>query len=356
MWFGLQENPIETTHNPSSLIWINPITAIFFMMTVSELIGTQARTIEPLVGETIMQSLNKILVIIEQGWEDQPALEQAIEIAESTGAELHAFMSVFERSAEIDVRFSGISYEKIKHPILLKAQHWLDQFLQEHCKTLRITNEIVWHKKPHQAIAEVEQRGDCDLIIKSCAAHPGVNKLLFKPGDWHLIHHTKTPLLFVKQFLPLRDNALLLAISPETNSTKRHDLLNQKLLQTGAYIREKCQSELHLAHVPPSTNEMTLILTDNQSFGNYVANLQSAHKEMLASYQQEFSITPDQCHSEEGNIGEVINATANEISASLIVAGSHCREGIEALIVGNAAESILENCESNLLIIKLEKE
>lgn len=303
-----------------------------------------------------MQSLSKVLVIINQGSEEQPALEQAIELAEATDAELHAFMTVFERSAEIDFRFSGIPYEKIKHPILLKAQHWLDHYLQENCKTVKISSEVQWHKKPHQAIAEIEQSNKYDLIIKPCAVHPGVNKLLFKPGDWHLIHHTKTPLLFVKHFLPVKNQPLLLAISPETNSTKRHDALNKKLLQTGEFLRNTCESEVHLAHVPPSTNEMTLILTDNQSFGKYVSNLQAAHKEMLASYQQEFSIDPLQCHSTEGNIGEVINSTAKDISASLIIAGSHCREGIEALLIGNAAESILENCESNLLIIKLEQE
>lgn len=80
--------------------------------------------------------------------------------------------------------------------------------------------------------------------------------------------------------------------------------------------------------------------------------LEVSHREALETIAQRNDIDADRVFLQEGEVSEVINDVANDISAGIIVMGCHGRDGFSGFLLGNSAESVLESVERNILIVK----
>jgi len=59
-----------------------------------------------------------------------------------------------------------------------------------------------------------------------------------------------------------------------------------------------------------------------------------------------------QVHLSEGPADRVINRFAEKIGAGIIVVGTVARSGIAGLFIGNTAESLIENADCDVFVVK----
>jgi nucleotide-binding universal stress UspA family protein len=135
-------------------------------------------------------------------------------------------------------------------------------------------------------------------------------------------------------------------------------------------------AELHLVHVreiaavpvfPASTvaypgiglPEMGLAGGLNLEAASYVAGElpNEKQKSRLDRLQEELnrSGTPAIAHEREGTVVEEILRTAREISANLIVMGTHGHGSVYNLLVGSVTEGILKSAERPVLLVPAPK-
>ncbi|MES2431872.1 MAG: universal stress protein [Bacteroidota bacterium] len=92
-----------------------------------------------------------------------------------------------------------------------------------------------------------------------------------------------------------------------------------------------------------SSTEMTELLSANK--------ITSEAEDFLESSREHLNDNSIKIIVGEGDSADCILKTANNIGASFIVMGSHCRKGLEKLLMGSLAEKVLHNTMIPLFII-----
>jgi nucleotide-binding universal stress UspA family protein len=89
---------------------------------------------------------------------------------------------------------------------------------------------------------------------------------------------------------------------------------------------------------------------------NTVTELQNAAQDYLAKTKQHLGDPMIQSIVKDGDSGDAIIETANEINADVIVMGTHSRRGLDKILMGSVAEKVLRRSSIPLFIIPVKKE
>lgn len=128
-----------------------------------------------------MQTINKLLVVIEPELMESLALKRAKQIAEKIGVPLHLLICDKEN----------------KHSSLL---HVVVAALKTEGFT--VTSECAWHESKHQTIIRTQQDNNCGLVIKQHLPDNPLKKLLLTPEDWKLLRYCPSPCYWPKRRRP----------------------------------------------------------------------------------------------------------------------------------------------------------
>ena len=126
-----------------------------------------------------MDKIKNILTVIDPTKERQNSLERAISLAKRTGAEITAFMSIYDFSYEMTTMLSREEREAMRAAVIKDREVWLDDMINAF-SDITINTKVVWHNRPYESIIEAVLEHDYDLVIKSTHEHD-----TFKIGDFH---------------------------------------------------------------------------------------------------------------------------------------------------------------------------
>lgn len=279
-----------------------------------------------------MQSIHRILVVIEPGGESDPgeslAMRRAGLIANATGASLH--LLICDKTSD-----HGELLTTLKHD--LQAEEF------------NVTAQQQWHESIHQTIVKVQQAEGSDLVIKQHFPDSAIKKALLTPDDWKLLRYCPCPVLMVKTDRPWKGGAILAAVDVG-NPDGEHCALHYSIVQHGFAIAAVAHGELHVIAAHPSP-----MLSAADPVYQLSTTIADKYREQCKTFQTEFNIDDAHLHIAEGPADVLIPFTAHHLQAAVTVIGTVGRTGFSGALIGNTAEVVLDSLESDVLVLKSEE-
>ncbi len=299
-----------------------------------------------------MRKIEKIFVVLEAQQEEQPALIRAAYIAEATGASLHLFMCAYDTAIGIASFLSGkqksIFVQTIVDGSRVMVQRLSDP-LQE--KGIDVTTETVWDRHPSDAIIKAAREGEYDLLMKY-ARHRTRADVMFNHIDWKLMRYSPCPVMLVKTGQWDDVGQVLAAIDAAPESTL-HDSLYKAILERASYLAKQLDFDLHLVSAYPAPPVFVPLSKASESLLNYRSKMSRMVETNLNKLGEEYGVIGEHQHAIEGPVDWAIPKVSKDLVAEFVVMGNVSRDSVTGLSIGNTAESILDQLNTNVLMVRV---
>jgi universal stress protein E len=309
-----------------------------------------------------MPPFTHILCLVDSASTDTIALARAVSIAEAHGARLTVADTVPRAVAEVQGAPAGMTAAQWRARLLEDRENALAAVTEPFRDTVPMKHRLLIGTPFLEVIRAVLAEG-YDLVVKS-AENPPFLKRLFGSNDMHLLRKCPCPVWLVKDSDRQHYRHVLAAIDVNTDMPDPvQDELNDDILELAATVAIGEDAELHVAHAWEAPGEMTLrawsdredailryVAAENRRHQNAVDNARIALRERLGA--SVFDRLAPSFHLERGPAAQVIPAAVQRMHVDLVVMGTVARVGIAGLLIGNTAETILEQLDCAVLTLK----
>lgn len=272
-----------------------------------------------------MQSIKRILVVIDPTREDSVALVRSRLLAGYLGADLHLLVCENRRD------FSSL--------------------LDDLCRSLEdagitATYSQAWHSTITDTIIRTLMAEGCGLVIKQHLPDNPLKKALLTPDDWKLLRYCPAPVLLAKGSA-LWSHGKVLAAVDLGDHDDQHQQLHDSIVSHAADIAQMISGELHLlsAHPAPMLSAANPIYQLRET-------ILQIYADRASRYIAEYDLTEGNTHIDEGPADTLIPRVAGQISACVTVIGTVARTGISGALIGNTAEVVLDQLKGDVLVLK----
>lgn len=311
-----------------------------------------------------MKRFKDILCVVEAGEACEPALERAVTLAENNHASL-TVVDVTERVATGIGKPEGgpISADLQAAMVGVQAQV-LEILVNPYRKRIKIKTKVLVGTPFLEIIREVLRNGR-DLVIKIPETQDWLDRL-FGSDDMHLLRKCPCPVWLIKPQAPKAYRCILAAVDvgddyPPAELESRR-MLNRRILEIASSLALADFAELHVVHAWYAVGESTMRMrTPEEQVTDYVEQVGRHHAASLNALLHDVASSQGQdaldflkprTHLVKGWARKEIPALAKRIEADLIVMGTVARTGVPGFIMGNTAETILNQIDCSVLAIK----
>lgn len=272
-----------------------------------------------------MQSIKRILVVIDPNREDNIALVRSRLLAAFLGAELH--LLVCENRGD----HTGA--------------------LEDLCTSLEAAGisasySQAWHSNVTDTIIRTLMAQGCGLVIKQHLPDNPLKKALLTPDDWKLLRYCPAPVLLAKGSPQWLDGKVLAAVDLGDHDDQ-HRHLHEAIVSHAFDIANMIGGELHLlsAHPAPMLSAANPVYQLRET-------ILKIYGEKARHYIDEYDIAENNAHIDEGPADTLIPRVAEQIGACVTVIGTVARTGISGALIGNTAEVVLDQLAGDVLVLK----
>jgi nucleotide-binding universal stress UspA family protein len=198
------------------------------------------------------------------------------------------------------------------------------------------------------------------LLVKAAQPADFVRRVLFGHLDRQLVRRCPCP-VWLENPAPWHvPGRVLAAVDPcahpeEASADPHREALNATILALAADVADAVGAELHVAHAWPFHLEVMLqsrVGYTPEAIDSVARSVRERHQ---AAVQQLIEPLRDQItrvHLVKGDAHEELPRLALAESIDLIVMGTVSRSGVPGLLIGNTAETVLDQIECSLLTLK----
>ncbi|KPH64195.1 universal stress protein UspE [Pseudoalteromonas sp. NEC-BIFX-2020_002] len=297
-----------------------------------------------------MNTLKRILAVIDPTVDSQHGLSRSIDLAKKSGAVITAFMSIYDFSYEMTTMLSGDEREAMRNAVVKDRQAWLDEILAQY-PDIKIQSKVVWHNRSYEAIIDTVISEQFDIVIKGTHKHDTLKSVIFTPTDWHLIRKCPAPVLLVKEHA-WPENGNILAAVNAISENEQHLALNNRIIKDAQFLCELANAKLSLVNAYPATPVNIAIEIPEFNPSVYNESVKKHHIESTHTLASKHNISHQACAIEEGLPEDVIPDVAARLNSELVVIGTVGRTGLSAALVGNTAEHVIDSLDCDVLALK----
>lgn len=297
-----------------------------------------------------MDKIKRILAVVDPTVEQQQSLSRSIELARKSGAQITAFLSIYDFSYEMTTMLSAEEREAMRKAVLSEKEQWLKTLTHQY-QDVQFDTKVVWHNRPFEAIIREVLGHDYDLVVKGTHQHDTLKSVIFTPTDWHLIRKCPAPLLLVKDHNWPVGGAVVAAVNASSDD-EQHQALNQRIVQDAKFIAQLAQGDLHLVNAYPATPVNIAIEIPEFNPSQYNETVKEHHLNSTRELGTQHGIATHHQHVEEGLPEDVIPRIAKKLDSELVVMGTVGRTGLSAALVGNTAEHVIDSLDCDVLALK----
>ncbi len=310
-----------------------------------------------------MKRFKSILFIYDTESQHASLLKRAVTLAENNQADLTIFRVLNLPNDSLLPDKSP--YDKLKQSLTKEWEAQLAGIVANIPASVSISGKILFDGVFPQVIREVLRDG-YDLVMKSAEENHGFKNRIFGSTDMHLLRKCPCPVWIMNPSEKIKYQKILAAVDIEpSHDTEKMSSLNRQILELATSLAISEFSELHIIHAWTAPGESAL---KNQRYGideleveewieqhrvmheSWVNELLKNLSKIISKETMEF-LNP-QVHIIKGKSHEIIPNLVNEKMVDLVVMGTVARTGISGLIIGNTAESVLNNIECSVLAVK----
>ena len=296
--------------------------------------------------------LKMLLVVIDPTKQKQPALERAAWLARHSGSALELLVCEYHATLEGSSLFNPSSREKAREKLLQERLDWLESLAKPlRDEGLQVQTCARWGKPLHELVLARAAELKPDMLFKAASDHGVLRRLFLTNSCWQLIRHTRVPLWLVHHGDFGGYRRLCAAIDP-LHSIDKPAALDHRLLTAARELGKLLDLEPHCLHcyapLPPS------MLFDAQLVAEYPQYLKSNAEQRHLAFDQLLTQYPKirpYSHLLEGYPEEAIPHFVRSESIDLLLMGAVSRSHLDAALIGNTAERVLEEVDCDLLIL-----
>jgi nucleotide-binding universal stress UspA family protein len=319
-----------------------------------------------------MQRFKSILCVMEHGEVGKPALDRAVTLAENNQANLTVVDVVPRVPAGIGMPDGGPISDELQAAMVREHEARMEPLIESYRQRLDIQHKVLLGISFLEVIREVLRQGH-DLVIK-CPESPSWLDRLFAGDDMHLLRKCPCPVWYIKPHAPRSYKRILAAVDvdefhPPRELKTRH-LLNVQILEIAASLALSESANLHIVHAWESVTELAgdLVFWSDVSREQLASNVEQERRQqqhLLDALMRNLRTNSDAArdaldylrpitHLVKGSARKEVPGLAKELAVDCIVMGTVARTGIRGFIMGNTAETILEQIDCSVLAVKPE--
>lgn len=272
-----------------------------------------------------MRGITKILAVVDSRKDQQLALNRAAQFSRISGAALHILAPNPNASIESMSRL-----EMLAAPLM---EEGLEVYLHE-----------AWHDSLTDTIIHVRQVERCHLIIKDARPFKAVKNTFRTPNDWSLLRRSRVPVLLVKTDTPWEHAPILAAINADPDD-HHHSVMNTAILDYASELAFAYSSEVHLAAAYPTTHLAARHYEDEITD-------EEAYRHHCTEYAQRYSFDEKNLFVRPGPTETMVPQLIRESDARLLILGTHARTGLSAFAIGNTAEQLINQVNTDILVLQ----
>lgn len=304
-----------------------------------------------------MRPFSNILFVASPGTDDSVALNQAVAIATANHAQL-TVVGVIDDVGK-NTRAPRYKPNALRHAMIEQRRDELASLISGKTPAgSTIDVKVLVGKVFLEVIREVQQYQH-DLVIKSAESIERVSHL-FGSTDLSLLRNCPSPVWIVKSTQQQGYRKIVAAVDydPENHTV---DDLNGQILELATSIALAEFAELHVVHAwrlphesflrsprTAITNDEvdTMVEKEKMERRHWLNLLIATHCAEAADYLEPKIQLP------EGSARHWVPTLVREIDAELVVMGTVGRTGIPGFVIGNTAETILNQIDCSVLTVK----
>jgi len=311
-----------------------------------------------------MKRFKNILYLNEPSADQTSAVARAVSLAENNQADL-TIVDVIPTQVVTCIGLPPGGPISDQLCAAVKSDHYkiLESLVKPYRERLQIRLDVLVGKTYLEAIRAVLRNG-YDLLIKS-AENPGWTNRLFGSDDLHLLRKCPCPVWLMKSPEKAKYSSILAAVDFELlPPVPSENELNREILELAASLALSDFASLHIVHAWEALAEKTILSRGDMSLdgiSDYIGKGHERHREELNLMagklrgwigKEAYDYLSPGLHLPEGPAKKVIAPLAVELLADLVVMGTVARTGISGVIIGNTAETILDQLTCSVLAIK----
>lgn len=300
-----------------------------------------------------IQLFRKILVATDFSQCAAAALEQAVELARLSHAELtlaHAIPVTRDTMEEFVANpwYAAANVEEIEE----RLQHGADERLQGAIEPYKAFNagietRTLWGTPFLEIIHQVQEEGH-DLVVVGTRGHSPVSRFLTGSTASKLVRKCPCPVWVAKPRAAGRLRSILAPVDLTA--------VSQKSLRLAAALAQAANSTLHALHVFADDRDVHLAPLAMDFDVEDAVRRRQVRSTALAQFEQfvdslSLPVQPT-LHIERGEAWKRILACGRRLDADLTVMGTVGRGGVSGLLIGNTAEKVLHSAARSLLTVK----
>lgn len=221
--------------------------------------------------------------------------------------------------------------------------------------TLDVTTSVkcvvTWHKKWYKGVIDLAQENNCDLIIKETKKYEKSVRNLFTPDHWNLLRCSPICVLMVKNHDWTSGGDIVAAISLD-DGDDQHLCLSTKVATESAEMAELFGANLHFINTVSKAPMHIAVEKSDFNPEKINAKVMAKHKNDLEQLAHKVNIEKVNVIIKEGLPGKVVPQVCDELKAKCLVLGSVGRKGVNAALLGNTAEYIIDKLNCDTLVVK----
>lgn len=314
-----------------------------------------------------MKRFNDILCVVETGEAGKQALERAVALAENNQARLMVVEVAEDVTAGVEMPEEGPIAADLQGAMVSAHVQDLEARVNPYRTRIEIKTKVLTGTPFLEIIREVLRDGH-DLVIKVPETQDWLDRL-FGSDDMHLLRKCPCPVWLIKPQAPKSYRRILAAVDvgdayPPAELESRRTM-NRQIIEMASSQALSDFAELHVVHAWEAAGEGTMrgtfMKTPEKEIVAYVEQIRRQHEASMDMLIHEVTshlgegamdYLKPQSHLVKGWARKEIPALAQRIEADLVVMGTVARTGIPGFIMGNTAETILNQLDCSVLAIK----
>lgn len=304
-----------------------------------------------------MNSINHILVIMNPSSDQQPALIQALKVAQQTSASIELCAIVYNNSFISHFNFNKSQLAELQQEYVNTKMRWLETYRQQvEAMGIAVTLDVTWHPNLSGAVAEKLTNKEVSLVVKSTKQYSSIKKVFFTPSDWQLLEHCTVPLLLTKSLDDTPYKNLMAAVDPDNTHDKPRDLDNH-LISAATELADLFKADTHISHCyQPIGVELWQGLSAvgmessvaNDAFNDYSEGIKQHHKTLFKTLLADYQFEDAFIHLTAGNAEAKLPELVKQHEIDLLVMGM----SNNGQIIGNLIERVIDNVPCDILSLR----
>jgi len=315
-----------------------------------------------------MNRFKDILCIVDPVEACKSVLERAVTLAENNQASLTVVTVIPRVTVGMGMPEGGPVSEDLQAAMLNSHTQELKTLAEPFCKRVKIETKVLVGTPFMEIIREVLRNGR-DLVIK-IPEHQDWLDRLFGSDDMHLLRKCPCPVWLIKSQASSTYRHILAAVDVDDvfpiQEKESQRALNGQILKMASTLALAESADLHIGHAWDALGESALrygafMKTPEEEVDAYVEQVRRQHSDNLNALLHDVAIGQGKAaldylepklHLVKGSARKEIPALVNKIEADLVIMGTVARTGVPGFIMGNTAETILNQIDCSVIAVK----